>query len=343
VPDQSTAPATTVRVRQGRWLGGVCAGLAQRLSTSPQRVRLVFVLLTFVGLIGPLAYLAFLLILPEEGTDEQSVGPRTIVSIAQIVGAVLSLTLLAVLGAAAQLFGYGWVPIGAAALALVWVVVRWRRSGPAWAILPIAALTLPASAIALIGLSLAPDVSTTRLQPRTLADLGTDTVKRGLAPTEVDLRDTALPRTGTARLQLDTGFGDTVVALPHDRCIRVVVDRTPPTNAWRRTLAVFGTRSDDEPVVLFGTYHYGFATTAHGSAHKAPLTLRIAFSSLHGRLTVRDYPDRVDPLDVPGWPLPEGLTGLSPKQVRQVVRDYPDDFNVGTQQERELPGPCATA
>jgi phage shock protein PspC (stress-responsive transcriptional regulator) len=342
VPDELPAPAAaTVRVRQGRWLAGVCAGLARRLSVSPRRIRLAFVLLTFVGLLGPLAYLAFLLILPEEGHAEQTVGPRTIVSLAQIVGAALGLALLVAVAAVAQLFGYGWLAVGGAVVAVLWVAARWRRSGPAWAILPVAALTLPASAVALAGLSMTPDTSTTRLRPHTLAALAATTIPHGFTTTEIDLRDTDLPASGTVRLDLTTGLGDTVVALPHDRCVRVVVDRRAPSRAWRRTLAILGSDADREPVDLFGVWHGGFAESRHVPAGSHGLTLRISFASVRGGLTVRDYPASVDPLNDRDWPLGSGLSDLSDRQIRDLQRRYPDTYTLPRGWSQLRDGPCA--
>jgi phage shock protein PspC (stress-responsive transcriptional regulator) len=342
VPDELPAPAAaTVRVRQGRWLAGVCAGLARRLAVSPRRVRLAFVLLTFVGLLGPLAYLAFLLILPEEGHEEQTVGPRTIVSLAQLVGAALGLALLVALATAAQLFGYGWVAVGGAVVAVLWVAARWRRSGPAWAVLPVAALTLPASAVALAGLSMTPDTSTSVLRPRTLAALQAHGIPHGFTRTEIDLRATDLPASGTVRLDLTTGLGDTVVALPHDRCVRVVVDRRAPARAWRRTLAVLGSRVDREPVDLFGVWRSGFVASRHVPAGSHGLTLRIRFASVRGGLTVRDYPASVNPLDDPDWPLGSGLSDLSDTQIRDLQHRYPDTYNLPPGWARLRGGPCA--
>ena len=47
-------------------LGGVCGGLGEYLSLDPTVVRLLWVLFTFVGAIGLLAYLICLLIIPED-------------------------------------------------------------------------------------------------------------------------------------------------------------------------------------------------------------------------------------------------------------------------------------
>jgi len=47
-----------------RMLGGVCGGIAEYLGTDPTIVRLAWVLLTFVGGAGVLAYLIAWLIIP---------------------------------------------------------------------------------------------------------------------------------------------------------------------------------------------------------------------------------------------------------------------------------------
>ena len=53
------------RSRTNRMLGGVCGGLGEYLGLDPTVVRLLWVLFTFVGASGLLAYLIFLLIIPE--------------------------------------------------------------------------------------------------------------------------------------------------------------------------------------------------------------------------------------------------------------------------------------
>jgi phage shock protein C len=54
------------RSRQDRMLGGVCGGLAEYLGLDPTVVRLVFLLLFFLGGQGLLVYLIMWLIVPEE-------------------------------------------------------------------------------------------------------------------------------------------------------------------------------------------------------------------------------------------------------------------------------------
>ena len=53
-----------------RMLAGVCAGIADYLSVDVTIVRVAFAVFTFLGGAGIPAYLACLLLIPEEGTDQ---------------------------------------------------------------------------------------------------------------------------------------------------------------------------------------------------------------------------------------------------------------------------------
>ena len=73
---QSRTPADPIgrpplrRAYQGRLLAGVCAGLADYLAIDVTLIRVAFVVLTFLGGAGVPAYLACLLLIPEEGSDQ---------------------------------------------------------------------------------------------------------------------------------------------------------------------------------------------------------------------------------------------------------------------------------
>ncbi|MGH3248892.1 MAG: PspC domain-containing protein [Trebonia sp.] len=58
------------RAYNGRMLAGVCAGIADYLSVDTTIVRVAFVVFTFLGGAGIPAYLACLLLIPEEGSDQ---------------------------------------------------------------------------------------------------------------------------------------------------------------------------------------------------------------------------------------------------------------------------------
>jgi phage shock protein C len=56
-----------VRPIQGRWLAGVAAGLADYFGLDVALVRAIFAVLTALGLLGVVIYLAAWLLVPEEG------------------------------------------------------------------------------------------------------------------------------------------------------------------------------------------------------------------------------------------------------------------------------------
>lgn len=62
------------RAYNGRMAAGVAAGLADYLAIDVNIVRIGFVVLTLTGGVGAMAYLACLLLIPEEGSDQSIAG-----------------------------------------------------------------------------------------------------------------------------------------------------------------------------------------------------------------------------------------------------------------------------
>jgi phage shock protein PspC (stress-responsive transcriptional regulator) len=62
------------RAFHGRMLAGVCAGIADYLAVDVTIIRVAFAVLTFLGGAGVPVYLACLLLIPEEGTDQSIAG-----------------------------------------------------------------------------------------------------------------------------------------------------------------------------------------------------------------------------------------------------------------------------
>jgi phage shock protein PspC (stress-responsive transcriptional regulator) len=62
------------RAIDGRMLAGVCAGIADYFAVDVTIVRVAFAVFTFLGGAGVPAYLACLLLIPEEGTDQSIAG-----------------------------------------------------------------------------------------------------------------------------------------------------------------------------------------------------------------------------------------------------------------------------
>src|SRR5580765_2587507 len=63
-------PRRLTRVREGRWLGGVCAGLGNYFELSPMIYRLGFAALSLAGGTGILLYVAAWLVMPDEGVED---------------------------------------------------------------------------------------------------------------------------------------------------------------------------------------------------------------------------------------------------------------------------------
>ena len=57
--------ARLVRPRRGKWIAGVCAGIADRFGISRGVVRLLFVIFGLVGA-GEIAYIALWILVPKD-------------------------------------------------------------------------------------------------------------------------------------------------------------------------------------------------------------------------------------------------------------------------------------
>ncbi|HWI75411.1 MAG TPA: PspC domain-containing protein, partial [Baekduia sp.] len=291
------------RATHGRWLGGVCAGIARARGIPAAWVRGAFALAALAGGIGVLAYVACWLIVPAEGDEDGSAGPRAIVTLVLAGAGAVGLVTLGALAAAATIFGFGWVVVAVAAVVLIAALSSGRRLGPGWALLPVAALVLPSVALAAAGVHVAPQTGDQRFAPATAADLPAGGYRTGLGTMVVDLRHTALPARGRVPLKVEGGVRRTIVALPHDRCVSVSVRYHVRSFAARAATVLLG-RSDTvfDDVVVFGHTGYGHRGTVSGGDPSGGPELTIDFTSAGGSLYVRDYPDAVDPTSEPDWP-----------------------------------------
>jgi phage shock protein PspC (stress-responsive transcriptional regulator) len=356
VPDASPSPRLPVplcRARAGRWLGGVCAGLARLRGVPVGWLRAAFVLGALVGGLGVLVYLACWLIIPAEGEDSGARGPREIVVLAQASAACVGLATLGAAASAATAFGFGWAVLAIAAVVLVAALVAWPGAGPGWALLPVAALALPSMAVAAGGVRIAAQSGALAEAPPTAADIPRDGYRSGLGHLLVDLRATALPASGRVPLRIDAGIRRTIVALPHDRCVHVDVRYHVVPFAARVAGTLTG-RSDSpfSEVTVFGGRRYARDGQTTGAARGAGPTLVVDFRSAGGSLYVRDYPDRVDPrsrVDWPGYPVTleprPDTTGVPKPAARRLVREWRArrlvQLRDATRVDRLMGGPCA--
>jgi phage shock protein PspC (stress-responsive transcriptional regulator) len=76
--DTPASPAGRAPLRRaaggGRMLAGVCAGIADYFGVDVTIIRVTFAVFTFLGGAGVPAYLACLLLIPEEGHDQSIAG-----------------------------------------------------------------------------------------------------------------------------------------------------------------------------------------------------------------------------------------------------------------------------
>ena len=350
-PDQRpTAPLS--RASSGRWLGGVCTGLAEVRMLNVVWIRLAFVLLALLGGLGILIYVSCWLIIPEEDDEAGTAGASGIVVLAQATAACTGLVTLAALGVVATIFGFGWAVLVIAALVLIGVLAAWPRLGPGWALLPIAAMAVPSVAVAARGWQLAPETGHVRVAPRTLIAGPRPEYRSGLGTMLVDLRDTSFPASGTVSLRIDGGVRRTIVALPSSACVHVDV-----THHLDPFLGDLGSLLTGRPQPFPGVVVFGRPSISRsgevgsGGVLSGPL-LKIDFHSVGGSLYVRDYPDDVNPDVKPYWPgypvTPEPrpyIKGLSRRAARALIAHWQARYRVQVSDAHRIraltPGPCS--
>jgi len=338
-----TAPLT--RADDGRWLGGVCAGLARQRGLPVGGLRAAFVGASLLGGLGVLVYLACWLIIPAAGETASARGPRGVVVLAQVGATLVGLGTLAVAAALATVFGPGWTVLVVAGAVLVGVLAAWPRVAPAWALLPVAAMALPALGVAAADVRLPAQFNDVVAVPRDVAELPAGGFRTGVGSLLVDLRHTKLPASGTVPLRIDAGLRRTVVALPHDRCVHVVVRY----RARSFTEAVSHLLGDESSamVTVYGRVAPGSSGTVTDVGKRAGPTVAIDLRTSGADLDVRDYPDQVAPVDEPGWPyaLPpvsRPITdGLSRRDAREVLRAWRAERPQRRRDARLQAGPCA--
>jgi phage shock protein PspC (stress-responsive transcriptional regulator) len=340
-----------VRRKRGRLVGGVCAGLARVSQLGVGWIRAAFVVAALFGGLGIALYLACWLIIPVQGEGDEPAGSSGAVVLAQACAAVAGLLVLAAIGTAATVFGFGWIVVGVAAAILIGTLAGAPRLGPAWTLLPIAALTLPALAVAAHGLRLTTQTGSAIVAPPSSQALEHRVYRSGLNTMLVDLRRTPLPATGTVPLHIAAGVRRTIVALPSQRCVRVVVHYDVNPFAVRLAALLTGHALVFSDAVVFGRLYPHSGGTVTPPALRSGPVLDINFSSQGGSLYVRDYPDSVDPAVRPDWPgfqvrlepRPD-IRGTPKKAAEGLVRHW--RTRVAAQEaiarvvNTLLPGPC---
>lgn len=344
---------TVSRSRDGKWLAGVCAGLARARGISPAPIRAAFVVGGLIGGLGILVYLACWLIIPQQGEQPGDLSSGWLVAVAKACAACLGLATLAVLAAVATLFGFGWVAVVLAAAVLVAVLAWWPRLSPAWALLPIAAIAVPSAAVAASGVELVAQPGNEIIAPTSLSANGVVTFRAGTGTMLVDLRRTLLPPAGVVAVHIQGGVRRTIVALPQDRCVHVALRyRVQPLLSDLASQMVG--RSAYPGVIGFGSWLPGRSGVRDLAIGGYGPELEIDFSSTGGSLFVRDYPDTVDPNVMPDWPgypvHPEprpNVRGISKHLARYEIDAWRARHAKQVSSQRfvssSMPGPCVAS
>jgi phage shock protein PspC (stress-responsive transcriptional regulator) len=150
---QAPPPRRLYRSRSDRVIGGVCGGVAKYFNVDPVLVRVGAVALIFLGGAGLLAYLAAVLLVPNEGDGGRTPeGPSRGMAIAGVILLVVAICVVLPFQGG---WGPGWglVPLGFIALAglLVWRLASGQRpEGDARAVLRAMALGVALIALCLV-------------------------------------------------------------------------------------------------------------------------------------------------------------------------------------------------
>ncbi|HWI23136.1 MAG TPA: PspC domain-containing protein [Baekduia sp.] len=356
MPSGDLRHAPLTRSSDNRLLAGVCGGLATRLGVDARIVRLAFLGSVLLAGLGIVVYIAFTIILPAEGETEDGGLRSVIVGLAVACAAIAGLATLALIATLMTVFGFGGIVVAVACLLLA--VALWRGSAgvASWALAPVAALTLPVLTVTAMNARLVPRTSDVVAAPAVVSDIPGAGYKTGLGSVFVDLRHTQLPQAGRVNLRIVAGLRRTIVALPHDRCVRVEVrhdvDDVPrdialalASNSWR-------TNSD---ITLFGQIEWVDGVSRSWNWKDGPQStgpiLAIDFRSAGAGLIVRDYSDAVDPRAQPDWPgYPVYLedrpdtTGTPRRAAQRLIKNWRerrrDQLQSKHRIDRLLPGPC---
>lgn len=128
--NETSPPKKLTRSRSDRYIGGVAAGIGQRLDVDPIFVRIAFIASLAFGGLGLLAYVVLLAVMPIEGDPAEPLPPiepkrrNQMIGLAAIVGVVaVAMTTINSGGFAAWVFGF-WPGV-------VFGVLFWTAAGAA--------------------------------------------------------------------------------------------------------------------------------------------------------------------------------------------------------------------
>jgi phage shock protein PspC (stress-responsive transcriptional regulator) len=220
-----------LRSRSDRRIWGVAGGLAAHVGFDPTLVRAAFVITSFFGGAGLLAYLVLAVALPEDdGTGKpvaESVWARLgkVALVCLLVAIALCVAgCLAAASAWAVATGHGTVvaavviALGAALVAAAFISDFRRRLVP-WLITAALVLAIPAGAVAAADVHIDESMGERTYTPTTAADVPESGYELGVGQLIVDLRELPWTRGQAIPVSAELGLGQMIVSVPANVCV----------------------------------------------------------------------------------------------------------------------------
>jgi phage shock protein PspC (stress-responsive transcriptional regulator) len=219
--DASTMTTETKKLTRStsdRVIAGVAGGLGRYFGIDPVVIRVAFVVLTFFGGAGVIAYGAAWIMVPTDDPDHPGVGAAGVARRLGIFLGMVVLTGVALIGgfwAAASGGGTttAIVVIGVGAL----LVIGGFTGGMRWLILPALALAMSAAAVAAGNIDIRGGSGERIYSPASAADLH-PFYRLGIGHLRLDLRNTDLGP-GDHHVRLKVGVGQAEVLVPPNVCV----------------------------------------------------------------------------------------------------------------------------
>jgi phage shock protein PspC (stress-responsive transcriptional regulator) len=219
-------PRRLTRPKDGRWVGGVAAGLGAYFDLSPTLYRIAFAVLALAGGTGVLIYLVAWLVIPEEGAEHSLAEeelrkhrnqPRRLIGVA-----ILAFAGIVILSEARIWPSPGNLWLG---VVLVLFAIAWWRLGPAS---PSRRRIVVGSILALVALSAVALVLAVRVPlfagigkrsdaPAVAADIHSK-YTLGIGRLTLDFSRVELPK-GETFVKATVGIGDLNVTVPEDATV----------------------------------------------------------------------------------------------------------------------------
>jgi phage shock protein PspC (stress-responsive transcriptional regulator)/predicted membrane protein len=233
------------RTKSPRVFAGVAGGLGRYFGLSPAVFRLGLIVLTLLGGAGILVYLAAVLVIPEEGSDqsfaervlsERNDRPWPLIGLG-IVGVAIAVLL------AQAAAGAGWVLVLIAGLIVLWMSRREKkRRGIVIAVLAFMGVIVAATATATVvafawfDVSLGDGVGSRTYQPTSINQTRSD-YHEGIGELRVDLSHIG-PVTKETHVKASVGIGQLRIIVPANVGVTL--------NAHAKAGEIFGLEGHDD-------------------------------------------------------------------------------------------------